>query len=148
MTLVTEVTNHQASTPEATVAGAMSNRPLSGTASADDYAQINHLIRAYFTGLHEGDSERLRRIFHADAVLKAPGLRRTLAEWLALVNERETPQQRGDAFSYQLLAMEVLNGQAMVKVLCPLLGRTYIDFLGLLKEQGKWLIVNKMYADL
>jgi len=147
MTLATHATNTQkpaqTSAPEA-----ITRRPVSASTTAADYAQIHHLIRAYFTGLHEGDSERLRRIFHPDAVLKAPALRRTLGEWLALVKERETPQQRGDAFAYQLLTMEVLGEQAMVKVLCPLLGRTYIDFLGLLKEQGKWLIVNKMYADL
>jgi hypothetical protein len=112
-----------------------------------DYLQIQSLIDGYFNGLHEGDSQRLQTLFHADTVLKAPHLRRTLAEWLALVAQRPVPQQRGDAFAYRLLAIDINGDQAMVKVLCPLLGSTYIDFLGLLREQGKWLIVNKMYAD-
>ena len=112
-----------------------------------DYLQIQSLIDGYFNGLHEGDSQRLQTLFHADAVLKAPHLRRTLTEWLALVAKRPVPQQRGDEFAYRLLAIDICGDQAMVKVLCPLLGSTYIDFLGLLREQGKWLIVNKMYAD-
>lgn len=120
----------------------------SHTQLQQDYAQIQALIEEYFSGLHEGDSERLRRIFHADAVLKAPGLRRTLPEWLALVARREIPQQRGDAFTFRVLATDICGDQAMVKVLCPLLDSVYVDFLGLLREQGQWLIVNKMYADL
>jgi hypothetical protein len=36
----------------------------------------------------------------------------------------------------------------MVKVKCPLFDFNYVDFLGLLKEQGQWLIVNKMYSDI
>jgi len=36
----------------------------------------------------------------------------------------------------------------MVKLECPLFEYCYIDFLGLLKEDGRWKIVTKMYTDL
>ncbi|MAY15819.1 MAG: hypothetical protein CMI06_10825 [Oceanospirillaceae bacterium] len=115
--------------------------------TTQDFDQICALVQDYFNGLHQGDTQKLQHIFHADAVLKAPGLRRNLEDWLSLVAQREVPAQRGDAFGYRLLAVDLLGEQAMVKVLCPLLGRTYIDFLGLLKENNQWLIVNKMYAN-
>ncbi|WP_440056962.1 nuclear transport factor 2 family protein (plasmid) [Pseudoalteromonas sp. T1lg65] len=112
-----------------------------------DIDAISDLVQTYFDGLHHGDSEKLKRIFHPDTVLKAPDLRRDLLSWLSLVETREAPAALGLAWEYRVLSIDIINQQAMVKALCPLLGRTYIDFLGLLKEHGQWLIVNKMYAD-
>jgi len=108
---------------------------------------VERIVKDYFAGLHHADLTKLRNIFHPDAYLKAPGLRRNLDEWLELVSKREVPAQRGDPEGFKILSMDVMHEQAMVKVLCPLLGRIYVDFLGLLKENGQWLIVNKMYAD-
>ncbi len=39
-----------------------------------------------------------------------------------------------------------VDDQAMAKVDVPLLAAHFIDFLGLLKEDGTWKIVNKMYT--
>ncbi|RZM78222.1 nuclear transport factor 2 family protein [Pseudoalteromonas rubra] len=113
-----------------------------------ELSEIRAMVQCYFTGLHEGDSETLRNLFHPDCWLKAPGLRRTRDEWLKQVSERTSPAEKGDEFAYQILAIDLLGQQAMVKVLCPLFEHNYIDFLGLLKEQGQWRIVNKMYANL
>ena len=109
--------------------------------------QVSQVIQCYFDGLHYGDTKKLREIFHSDAYLKAPELRRGLDEWLALVAQRQKPATNGDEYAYRILSVDVVGQQAMVKVLCPLLGNIYIDFLGLLKEDGHWRIVNKMYAD-
>ncbi|MGF1730070.1 nuclear transport factor 2 family protein [Photobacterium kasasachensis] len=109
--------------------------------------QVSQVIQRYFDGLHYGDTKKLREIFHSDAYLKAPELRRSLDEWLALVAQRQKPATNGDEYAYRILSVDVVGQQAMVKVLCPLLGSIYIDFLGLLKEDGHWRIVNKMYAD-
>lgn len=113
-----------------------------------DIDQVTHIVQAYFDGLHNADTEKLKRVFHPDTYLKAPGLRRSLMEWLDLVGCREVPAQQGLGFGYRILSIDIVNEQAMVKLICPLQGHTYIDFLGLLKESGRWLIVNKMYADL
>ena len=102
----------------------------------------------YFDGLHYGDVAKLRTLFHHDTWLKAPGKRRSLEQWLADVASRETPAQQERPFAFQLLSIDVVKDQAMVKIQCPLFVFGYIDFLGLLKEQGKWLIVSKMYTDI
>ena len=39
----------------------------------------------------------------------------------------------------------VTCSQAMVKVECPLFEHFYVDFLGLLKEDGRWRIVNALW---
>jgi 4-oxalocrotonate tautomerase len=114
----------------------------------DDVDTVRALIDEYFNGLHHADTGKLKAIFHPDTVLKAPGIRRSLNEWLELVKTRAVPAEQGSVYGYRLLSLDIVEAQAMVKVLCPLFDRVYIDYLGLLKEEGCWRIVNKMYADI
>ncbi|SFD76524.1 nuclear transport factor 2 family protein [Pseudoalteromonas denitrificans] len=113
-----------------------------------DFENITALIQQYFDGLHNGDVSKLKSIFHHDVWLKAPGIRRSLKQWLTDVKERESPIHQERAFEFKLLSIDVVNNQAMVKVQCPLFNFNYIDFIGLLKEEGHWLIVSKMYTDI
>ncbi|NRD72730.1 nuclear transport factor 2 family protein [Shewanella sp. VB17] len=115
---------------------------------AHDFDSVIRLVGQYFDGLHNGDVKKLRAIFHCDAFLKAPGKRRSLEQWLVAVASRPVPTQQGRAYDFKLLSIEVIKDQAMVKLECPLFEHFYIDFLSLLKEDGHWLIVNKMYTDL
>ena len=108
---------------------------------------ITALLGHYFDGLHRADTELLSRIFDDDARLYAPGVRRSKQQWLELVANRPVPAALGHAFAYQILSVELSGEQALAKVACPLLGRHYIDYLSLLKEQGQWRIVAKLYAD-
>lgn len=112
-----------------------------------DFESITEIIQVYFHGLHNGDVTRLKSIFHQDTWLKAPGVRRSLEQWLKDVADRSTPAQLNSPFNFKILSIDVVQDQAMVKIQCPLFDFNYIDFLGLLKEQGQWLIVNKMYTD-
>jgi 4-oxalocrotonate tautomerase len=114
----------------------------------ENFSQVLAIVNDYFHGLHFGDTEKLRGIFHADAFLKAPNLRRSLDDWLMAVANRAVPAQSDMPFNFKVLSVEIIKDQAMVKVECPLFEHFYVDYLGLLKEQGQWLIVNKMYTDL
>lgn len=111
-----------------------------------DFDGVVGLVQDYFAGLYRGDAEQLRGLFHPDAWLKAPGLRRSLDEWLAAVATRPVPQALGEVYRFRILSVEIIQDQAMVKAECPLFEHFYLDFLGLLKENGRWLIVNKMYT--
>ena len=115
---------------------------------AHDFKLVMDLLADYCDGLHYADIEKLRAIFHKDAFLKAPGLQRSLEEWLVAVAIRPVPEKEGRPYDFKLLSIEVIKDQAMVKLECPLFDCFYVDFLGLLKEKGRWLIVNKMYTDL
>lgn len=115
--------------------------------STSDFESIAAIIQAYFHGLHYGDVTKLKSIFHQDTWLKAPGVRRSLEQWLEAVADRPIPVQQSKPFNFKILSIDVVQDQAMVKIQCPLFDFNYIDFLGLLKEQGQWLIVNKMYTD-
>ncbi len=113
-----------------------------------EFEGVLTVIQDYFDGLHFADVKKLNAIFHDDVVLKAPGVRRTKTEWLNAVGARPVPAQQGYAYGFKVLSIEILHDQAMVKVECPLFDYSYVDFLGLLKENQRWLIVNKMYTDM
>lgn len=126
----------------------METTTTGGDFGGNEFESVITLIRDYFDGLHHGEVSKLRRIFHPDAFLKAPGLRRSLEQWLDAVASRPVPERQGRPYDFKLLAIEIIKDQAMVKLECPLFDHFYIDYLGLLKENGRWLIVNKMYTDL
>lgn len=126
----------------------MDNLPAKLTVDKSDFASITALIDKYFLGLHHGDVSVLKSIFHPDTWLKAPGSRRSLTQWLNDVKNRDTPLQLANPFRFKILAIDIVQDQAMVKVDCPLFNFRYVDFLGLLKEQGQWRIVTKMYTDI
>jgi len=111
-----------------------------------DISVIRSMVHEYFVGLHCADVARLRALFDPAVVLKAPGVRRTMDEWLELVSVRQTPEAEGYAFEYRIVSIEIFHDQAMVKAHCPLLGNNYLDYLGFLREDNKWLVVSKMYS--
>ncbi|MGY8869777.1 MAG: nuclear transport factor 2 family protein [Pseudomonadales bacterium] len=126
----------------------MKNTEFTGDFGSNEFESVMVLVRDYFDGLHHGEVSKLRAIFHPDAYLKAPRLRRSLEEWLSAVARRPVPSQQGQPYNFKLLSIEIIKDQAMVKLECPLFDHFYVDFLSLLKENGRWLIVNKMYSDL
>ncbi|MCJ8294230.1 MAG: nuclear transport factor 2 family protein [Colwellia sp.] len=122
------------------------NTPLTETTS--DFTEITAILLSYFDGLHHGDITKLKSLFHGDAWLKAPGVRCSLVQWLTDVENRPVPALLNKPFGFKILAVDVVQDQAMAKISCPLFDFNYIDFLGLLKEEGQWLIVSKMYTDI
>ncbi len=116
--------------------------------TAADFTAVTAILHSYFEGLHHADVVKLKSLFHDDAWLKAPNVRRPLLQWLTEVENRLVPAQLNKPFNFQILALDVVQDQAMAKIYCPLFDFNYIDFLGLLKEDGQWRIVTKMYTDI
>jgi len=116
------------------------------TGNKDDAKIIKTLLHDYFDGLYEGDVTKLRNIFHDDAWLKGNNYRKSRDEWLAAVATRPIPKDEGMNYGFKVISLDIVDDQAMAKVDVPLLAAHFIDFLGLLKEDGTWKIVNKMYT--
>ncbi|NQZ32789.1 MAG: nuclear transport factor 2 family protein [Oceanospirillaceae bacterium] len=122
----------------------MKNTPKSTT----DFTKITAILGDYFEGLYHADVEQLTAIFHPHSQLIAPGNRRSVKKWLTDVASRDVPAKLHQPFNFEILAIDVVQDQAMAKVKCPLFDFNYIDFLGLLKEDGQWRIISKMYTDI
>ena len=116
------------------------------TGNKEDAQIIETLLHDYFDGLYEGDVTKLRNVFHDDAWLKGNNYRKSRDEWLAAVATRPIPKDEGMDYEFKVISLDIVDDQAMAKVDVPLLAAHFIDFLGLLKEDGTWKIVNKMYT--
>lgn len=111
------------------------------------FPQIIATVETYLQALHTGDIEQLRQVFHPDCVLKSPGLRVPRDEWLERVANRPIPANENQPYASEIVSVEIIGGQAMVRANVPWFDKQYVDFLGLLREEGKWQIVNKTYVD-
>ena len=116
------------------------------TTYQSDYEHIISVLNDYFDGLYDGDVDKLRGHFHDDAWLKGNGYRKTRDEWLEAVASGPKPRDEGMDYRFNILSLEIVNDQAMARVDTPLPAAHFVDFLGLLKENGRWQIVNKMFT--
>ncbi|WP_020406685.1 nuclear transport factor 2 family protein [Hahella ganghwensis] len=121
---------------------------LPGMTDQATFHSLMTMLKDYFDGLYFADIQKLRKIFHPDAALKAPGQRRSRDEWLQQVANRPIPAELQSPYRFRVLSLEVIKDQAMAKVECPLFDYFYVDYLGFLYENDHWQIVNKMYTDI
>ncbi|NIB40764.1 nuclear transport factor 2 family protein [Pseudomaricurvus alkylphenolicus] len=112
----------------------------------DDRTYITQMIEQYLEGLYRGDTEMLNVLFSAECVLKTPGVRRTMTAWLQDVATRSKPKDIGHSRQEGVIALDIEGDQAMAKVECSLPSGHFLDYLGFLREESGWKIVNKMYA--
>lgn len=117
-----------------------------------DRETLMALVQRYFDALHQGDAEALRAVFHPQARLfgevKGEIVLRELEPYLRLVAGRTSPQQKGESQQMKLLALQIHGATAVATTQCPMLGLNYLDQLSLLKQDGQWRIVNKLYTHL
>ena len=119
--------------------------------SHDERAAIEQTVQTYFDGLYDGDADQLAGIFHADAALTFEQDGQVtvlpLVQWLKAVRERPSPKARGLARDDEILMIDQSGPTtAFVKVRCQIPPRYFTDYLSLLKTQGRWLVVQKVFA--
>ena len=117
----------------------------------DERAAIEQTLQTYFDGLYEGDADKLAGIFHEAAALtfEQDGHITVLplAQWLKAVRERPAPKARGLARDDAILLIDQSGPTtALVKVRCQIPPRYFTDYLSLLKAEGRWTVVQKVFA--
>jgi hypothetical protein len=116
-----------------------------------DHEAVLGVVDIYCKGVYRGDLDLLRSVFHPKAALfaevRGQPYYRLLDEYLGVVANRASPAAQGEPFRMKPLAVEVTHEIAFAKVHCPMLGYNYIDYLSLVREGGRWIIVNKLFTD-
>ncbi len=117
-----------------------------------EFEAIAAVLQEYFDGLHHSDTQRLRRVFHpralyacaTDGTLLALGM----DEYFPIVDQRASPASRGDARTDRIIAIEFAGPvTALARVECSILPKRFIDLLTLLKLEGRWQIIAKVFHD-
>lgn len=120
--------------------------------SADSTAIAGVLNNAYFKGIYEGDLQLLQTVYYDHTLLfgdvKGQPYFKTLAQYLDGVKNRQSPKDSGKPFSGSILAIEIINSIAVVRVQVKMYDFNYFELLSFHKFDDKWLIVNKMISDI
>lgn len=104
----------------------------------------------YLEGLYQCDTELLAGVFHPQAVYatasEATPLILGLNDYLPIVAKREPPARSNAPRSEEVMVVDVVGqSTAMVKLRCQFFQRNYIDFLTLIKVEGEWRIISKVF---
>jgi hypothetical protein len=118
----------------------------------DHHDSIAAIVNAYLRGVYTGDSATLATLFDPNTQvygeINGQAYHKTIAAYLEGVAARQSPQQLGEPYRMDILALDSLGSIANVKLHSPMLGFNYYLYLTLRQLDGKWSIVNKTFANL
>ena len=117
----------------------------------NDHAAIVDLMEAYFEGLHHADSTTLRRVFHSRlayaCATEGDELYLDLDTYMARIDKREAPAKRGEPRDEAILEIAFGSDRlARVTAKMTMMGRSYLDFLTLVREGAEWRVITKVFT--
>ena len=120
------------------------------TDHAAAYAEVAHALADYFDGLHFSDTERLSKIFHSQAIYACATdgelLHLTMQEYFPIVDKRPSPASRSEPRVDRIVSIEFAGPvTAFAKLNCAIGPKFFTDFLTLVKLDGRWLIMAKVF---
>ncbi|EJM65142.1 nuclear transport factor 2 family protein [Pseudomonas sp. GM55] len=118
------------------------------TTHSIDTEQINQVVRHYVEGMVFANEALLRQAFHPDC--RIIGHFQKVLEWASLDEfvvaiKAEIPAPAGTQPFWQVINLDVTGDAAAVKVIDDFAGIRFTDYLSLLKVDGRWVIINKLY---
>jgi hypothetical protein len=113
---------------------------------AQEEAAVRAVVQAYFDGMMRGDQTLLKNAFHAESFLIGPGQkdanRIPFASWhTGFTGPIGNPQEHRNS----ILSVDVAGNAAVAKTELDWPRVRYVDYLSLLKVNGEWKIVNKIW---
>jgi len=133
----------------AVFAASLFTAPVAAQAPADDRALVRAVVETYLHGLKFNDVESLKKAFWPDAKLfftKSDGSlgQLTQADWYAGFAQSAGKESKADL---KITSVEVTNDVASAKVVETYPSSRYTDYISLVRFDGKWQIVNKIYTE-
>jgi hypothetical protein len=111
---------------------------------------IAAVLADYFDALYQCDIGKLEGVFHPLAIYatadETPFLYRTMTDYLAVVATRQSPASRNEARRDHVDAIELAgDNTAFARVRCSIGSRDFVDFLSLVRVDGRWQIIAKVF---
>ena len=118
--------------------------------SAAALDEVHALLGRYFDGLFRSDADLLATAFHPDAVYATAtdGMltRLSMPEYLPIVAARRSPAERGEERTDAIESITFAGpGTALARVRCSIGPRRFTDLLSLVRVEGRWQIVSKVF---
>ena len=116
----------------------------------NDHQPVLELVNKYLRSVYEGDTQALREVFHPNVRVEdmVTGVFRSrpVEQYIEGVGSRQSPSAAGEPFTMTPLAIEVLGDMATVTAELHFLGNHYYNALSLLRCDGRWLIMHKLFG--
>jgi len=114
------------------------------------FAAVTGVLETYFDGLYHADIERLGAAFHPKAIYatadETPLLYRTMDEYFPVVAKRVSPASRNETRRDVIDSIEFAGeNTAFARVRCSIGTKDFIDFLTLVRTDGAWRIMAKIF---
>tara|TARA_R110000787_G_scaffold186397_1_gene297936 strand:- start:25236 stop:25610 length:375 start_codon:yes stop_codon:yes gene_type:complete len=115
-----------------------------------EFDAVKGVLETYFDGLYHADTERLAVAFHPKAIYatadETPLLYRTMDEYFQVVEKRVSPASRDEQRRDVINSIEFAGeNTAFARVCCSIGSRDFIDFLTLVRTNGRWQILAKIF---
>lgn len=114
------------------------------------YGDVVAVLNDYFEGLRHSDTQRLRRVFHEQAVYATTShgepLVLRMGEYLPIVDARPSPASKGEVGTDEIVSIEFVGPTtALAKLRCSILPRSFLDVLTLIHVDGRWQVIAKVF---
>lgn len=114
------------------------------------FIEVSGVLETYFDGLYYADVERLGNAFHPKAIYatadEVPMLYRTMEEYFPVVAKRVSPASRNETRRDVIESIEFAGeNTAFARVRCSIGAKDFIDFLTLVRTDGAWKIMAKIF---
>ena len=115
-----------------------------------EFEQVEQALGLYFDGLHHSDTARLRQVFHPEAhyfcATTGELLHWDMAQYFPVVDKRPSPASQGHARTDRILSIAFAGPvTAFARLECSIPPKHFTDLLTLVKLQGRWQIVSKVF---
>lgn len=114
------------------------------------FTEVSAVLAEYFDGLHHSDTARLKRVFHPQAhyfcATDGTLLHLDMERYFPVVDARPSPASQGHARTDRILSIEFAGPvTAFARLECSIPPRHFIDLLTLVRLDGRWWIVAKVF---
>lgn len=114
------------------------------------FNDVLRVIATYFDGLYDCDVEKLGSVFHPKALYatadESPFLHRSMEDYFPIVAARQSPASRGEPRRDYVDEIQFAGeNTAFARVRCSIGERDFVDFLTLVRVDGRWQIIAKVF---
>ncbi|NJR52640.1 MAG: nuclear transport factor 2 family protein [Leptolyngbyaceae cyanobacterium CSU_1_3] len=115
-----------------------------------EYFAIVDLLKRYYDALYRCDTDLLATVFHASAqyfTASSGGLLHLdMKTYFPIVEQRISPESSGEPYAFSIDSIELAGAvTAIARMQCSMLGKDFIDLLTLIKLEGEWKIITKVF---
>lgn len=111
---------------------------------------INKLLHDYFDMLYFCDLDKFEKVFHPKAIYATADeeafLYRNMSEYKKVLAERLSPASKQEIRKDFIDSVELAGeNTARAKVRCSIGSKDFVDYLTLVRVNGEWSIISKVF---